>query len=379
MTDWERRNPLRFERRTLLCVAGLFPQVVTETLYALAIAARDPFVPTEVFLVSTEEGVKRARLMLLSPDQAWFQRLCDDYQLDGVHFDSGSLITLQGPDGPLTDIRTETDNAAAADQITQLIADLTQDPTRALHVSIAGGRKTLGFYAGYALSLLGRPQDRLSHVLVNEPFEANANFFYPPPQSRVLILEKTRPVETSEARVELALIPFVRLRHGLPTGLVTGKVRFGEVVKLAEQEFGLPTLDIDIGQGRLLCAGRLIPMRPMSLAIYIVLAERARAQLHPMSAVDLDESEFLDHVTEVYRRLRKLDPWSPPLEQLRRRLQSRDRTQWFREHASRANEALLSALANSSEPYRIRMTGQRKGRRYGLDLPPERIDFAAET
>ena len=32
-----------------------------------------------------------------------------------------------------------------------------------MHVSIAGGRKTRGFLAGYTLSLLGRPQDRLSH------------------------------------------------------------------------------------------------------------------------------------------------------------------------------------------------------------------------
>jgi CRISPR-associated protein (TIGR02584 family) len=35
-------------------------------------------------------------------------------------------------------------------------------------MSIAGGRKTMGFYAGYALSLYGRAQDRMSHVLVEE-------------------------------------------------------------------------------------------------------------------------------------------------------------------------------------------------------------------
>ena len=71
----------------------------------------------------------------------------------------------QGPSGSLADIRDERDNAYAADQITKLIAMLTRDSERALHVSIAGGRKTLGFYAGYARSLLGRGQDRLSHVL----------------------------------------------------------------------------------------------------------------------------------------------------------------------------------------------------------------------
>jgi CRISPR-associated protein (TIGR02584 family) len=41
----------------------------------------------------------------------------------------------------------------------------TADPQASLHVSIAGERKTMGFYVGYALSLFGRTQGRLSHVL----------------------------------------------------------------------------------------------------------------------------------------------------------------------------------------------------------------------
>jgi CRISPR-associated protein (TIGR02584 family) len=61
------------------------------------------------------------------------------------------------------------------------VRELTADPDCAIHASIAGGRKTMGFYLGYALSLFGRPQDRLSHVLVSSPFESNQNFFYPLP------------------------------------------------------------------------------------------------------------------------------------------------------------------------------------------------------
>jgi CRISPR-associated protein (TIGR02584 family) len=48
-----------------------------------------------------------------------------------------------------------------------------------LHVSIAGGRKSMGFFAGYAFSLFGRTQDRLSHVLVNDPFESFPDFYFP--------------------------------------------------------------------------------------------------------------------------------------------------------------------------------------------------------
>ena len=57
--------------------------------------------------------------------------------------------------------------------ITNLIRAFTADPESALHVSIAGGRKTMGFFLGYALSLYGRAQDKLSHVLVSPPFESS--------------------------------------------------------------------------------------------------------------------------------------------------------------------------------------------------------------
>lgn len=46
--------------------------------------------------------------------------------------------------------------------------------------NLAGGRKSMGFYIGYALSLFGRGQDRMSHILVEEAFETHPEFFYPP-------------------------------------------------------------------------------------------------------------------------------------------------------------------------------------------------------
>ncbi|MDP2794168.1 MAG: CRISPR-associated ring nuclease Csm6 [Sulfurisoma sp.] len=88
-----------------------------------------------------------------------------DYGLaDKIAFTTEHLHPLLGSDGqPLADVRSEADNIAAADAITEQVRQLTADPNCALHVSITGGRNTLGFYLGYALSMFGRPQDRLSH------------------------------------------------------------------------------------------------------------------------------------------------------------------------------------------------------------------------
>lgn len=65
-----------FPRRVLLAVCGLSPQVLTETIYALAVKRKPLFIPTEIHLVTTQEGARRVRLTLLSHRPGWLGRLC---------------------------------------------------------------------------------------------------------------------------------------------------------------------------------------------------------------------------------------------------------------------------------------------------------------
>lgn len=123
--------------------------------------------PTELHIVTTAEGADRARLALLSAQPGWFHRLLADYRLAPIAFDDSHIHVLAGPGGlPLPDIRSADDNARAADQVAELVRQLSADDVAQLHVSLAGGRKTLGFFAGYALSLWGRDADRMWDVLV---------------------------------------------------------------------------------------------------------------------------------------------------------------------------------------------------------------------
>ncbi|NDP40793.1 MAG: TIGR02584 family CRISPR-associated protein [Rhodoferax sp.] len=156
-------HPASYQRRVLLVVSGLSPQIVTETIYALALAGESRFVPTEVHIITTKEGAQKAELSLLSTDLGWFHKLCDDYQLPAIAFNRDHIHVMQDANGQdMSDIRSIEDNSAAADYITAQVRAFSSDDKCALHVSIAGGRKTMGFYLGYALSLYGRPQDRLS-------------------------------------------------------------------------------------------------------------------------------------------------------------------------------------------------------------------------
>ena len=57
-------KPQDYATRILVAVTGLSPQIVTETLYALAVApapSEPRFVPTKIRLITTEQGAARAK------------------------------------------------------------------------------------------------------------------------------------------------------------------------------------------------------------------------------------------------------------------------------------------------------------------------------
>jgi hypothetical protein len=130
-------QPHTYPRRILVAVSGLSPQILTETLYGLAVANQPAFIPTEIHLITTVEGANRAQLNLLHPKDGHFGPLCDEYQLGHIEFSDQHIHIIKDTDGtPLDDIRTPQQNAAAADFITETIRTLTEDEQAALHVSV---------------------------------------------------------------------------------------------------------------------------------------------------------------------------------------------------------------------------------------------------
>lgn len=279
-------HPSDFPRRILLCVTGMSPQIVTETLYALAVRAEPAFVPTELHLISTAEGLERARLMLLDPGFDHLHRLRADYDLPEIAVHLHAIGDAAGQ--PLADIRTPQDNAAAANAISRLLAELTADPDAAVHVSIAGGRKTMGYYLGYCLSLYGRPQDRLSHVLVKPDYESLPDFFYPTPETRVLLDRRDRPLDAAKATVDLAEIPFVSLREHLPARLLEG-ASFADAIRAAGQAQIAPHLTIDIARRTVCCNDVEVELSPQTFAYYAWIAWRCLDEVAPGGLVPLAE------------------------------------------------------------------------------------------
>lgn len=372
------RQPSALPRRILFTVCGLSPQIVTETVYALAVAAapQERFVPTEVHVLTTTEGAQRLRLALLSQRPGWFHRLRSDYNLPPITFGEAQIHTLTGADSqPLADIRSEDDNARMADAVTALLRGFTADPDCALHVSIAGGRKTMGFYAGYALSLFGREQDRLSHVLVSAPFESSWDFFYPTPYPQVIATQGGRELaDAATAQVRLAQIPFVRLRPVLPAAMRDDTAGFLAVVQAADRHLAPPRLLLDVPSRSIEADGQRIPLPPWSFALIAVLAQRALRGAAALTAPtkDLHDAEWAAAFLADLRTVVGLAGVPDSVEQQLADSCTGDR---FSQHRSRLVRSLTEALGPGRVPRYFDDGGRHRGKRYRIPLPAEAIEI----
>lgn len=359
-------------KRILVCVTGLSPQIVTETLFALAV--NEGWIPDRVCLITTAVGAERVRLALLSEEPGWFARLLDDYGLPPIRFAEEDILVLTDAEGnQLTDIRSPADNERAADFIVETLRDLTSNPECQLHVSIAGGRKTMGFYLGYALSLFGRPQDRLSHVLVSEPFESSWNFFYPTPYSKVIELNDKSLADTRDARVTLASIPFVSLRHGMPEQLLQGTQGFADAVAAINLSLAPPELIIDLEGRRISAAGQIIPLPPVELALLSVFARRVLKGQPACAAPckDAPDSDWAAWFLAEYDQIRPDWGGDDPTRRALAKGMVGDDLSLYK---TRLHKSLKKHLGPAAGPYLIG-NGGRRPYRYSLNLPNSAIAY----
>jgi CRISPR-associated protein (TIGR02584 family) len=218
----------------LLAVTGMSPAVLTETVWGLA-RERPAVIPSRVVVLTTLAGRQAIERELFSTVEPNAETVWEQLRraVLGPNAREDSRLILDPPriisapnrgagrtDG-LEDIRKREDNSAAADFILEEVRRIVENPDTRLIASLAGGRKTMGALLYAAMTLLGRETDRLTHVLVNEPFEdarLQPRFFFPtdkPVLHRLPGGAGSEPGEfsSSNARIELADVPFVPLRN----------------------------------------------------------------------------------------------------------------------------------------------------------------------
>jgi len=196
------------------------------------------------------------------------KKLCDEYSLPPVPLSEDSfVIPLDASGNPLDDIRNDSENEFMGNLVTSFIRDRAADPSTRLHCSIAGGRKTMSFYLGAAMQLFGRPWDKLYHVLVSPEFESTPEFFYKPKHERTIDVNGRR-LNTGDAEITLAELPFIRLRNKLS---IDGS-GFRELVREGQKEIDIamvqPELRVKLSERSVKIGQKTIKLTPMHLMIY---------------------------------------------------------------------------------------------------------------
>lgn len=349
-------------RNILLLVTGMTPQIVTETVYGLACPTEDAatsWVPDEIHVISTQDGLNQIRDRLF--EKGNFARLIEDYQLPNIVFDESSLHCITSTTGELLkDLKTPDDNERAADTICELVRQFTADADTSLHVSIAGGRKTMGFYAGYALSLYGRQQDRMSHVLVEDRFETVGDFYYPTPDTRFVTNRDGKTLDAKEAQVWLANIPFVRLRSSLAPHALVNQNSFSKVVESINDLAQPIGIILDGLKQTVSVKDKTCDLPPRDFAFYLWFVKRKLAGREgisrPIEGVPFDSQEYI----ALYEGSRDIEFDQAYFDQTKSRLQTSFKKAFGAEVAKR----IMPTQADG-----------RRGGQYELTIHPDNIQL----
>jgi CRISPR-associated protein (TIGR02584 family) len=279
----------RQKKHILLAVVGMTPQVVTETLFGLA--KHRGVAMSELCIITTADG-KNALLGAqgFPPLQEEVHRMCSRWKIREPYFDlSKTLFVASEETVELHDVRTDRENRLFPNLISNVVRQYTADPSTVLHCSIAGGRKTMSVAMAFALSLFGRTDDKLYHVVVSKEFEASRKF-YP---------------ETDEeaSQIVLAEMPYVRLRDKLPLLRDYPQASFSDLVSLAQgvvdEMIYFPPLVFMKAERTVMIGDRRIPFRPFDFAFYLFCA----TQKKPIPAGKRFSDQHWKKLQRLYERL----------------------------------------------------------------------------
>ena len=371
-------------KNILLLVTGGTPQIITETIWALACDPQhnEQWVPDEVHIISTRYGLNEVKNKLLGKDKI-LTRMKNEYaQIANLRLEDNFLHCFTDQDGnELEDLRTPEENEFAANLICEKIRHFSSDEKVSLHVSIAGGRKTMGFYAGYALSLYGRAQDRMSHVLVDEKFEKGINFYYPSKNENDFIIDRENKTIglSKDANVWLAQIPFVRLKEAVKDKhQLKGEDSFSTVVHKINESFNDVKLKILVHSREVLINDKFVikNLAPREFAMLHWFAELRKkgfdgivAPTKKINSKDIppQEAKYIAQLSEqfkqYYEEFKNTDDIQLDVDK-----------QFFESVKSLLNTALLGHLGLELAE-KISLTQNKKGQPFYLNVKPENIEI----
>lgn len=281
--------------QVLMVSVGLSPQVVTETLHALFLAGEG--LPDRLILITTARGADATRAHLTDPETGQIVAWGREWGIDGAGAlaRAAEIVAIETDSG---DMEADRGLAIFARDAERLIREVTDCSDTRLHVSIAGGRKTAAAMLSVLMALHGRPQDRLTHILVEPETAVACDFFFPTRSARKIFAAGGAAVDSTAVVLRLADLP------------VTG-LRFGDRLTSAfGPQIDDPRLLVHRREGRVQWDGTGYAWPPQPVAFLAMLSEDRLSGGPGISRAGTPLARFQGHynITKDVRRIDLPDP-----------------------------------------------------------------------
>ena len=349
-----------------------------------------------VFIVTTAKG-KRTAWQNLGGTEGQIARMCREYGIaaGSVQFSEDQILTIKrqenGQEIELEDIRTKDDNQLFSAQLFSFMEQMSADPHTTLYCSIAGGRKTMSAYLMLALTLYGKAQDKLLHVLVPEQFETNPKFYFPPKKNEPIAVRNAVGEmiveQTKNAQIELAEIPIIFLRDCLtPTTFQQLKGDVATLVKIAQVQMvkaspSRAKLVLDMANKKAVYGGEKLDLEPAKLIFLAYYADRKKNYCTEperdlcgdcracfQSDGELDQTRYFNLIRTQYTKRNR----GSAKEKIQRMAGAFD----YPYDLIKTNRSLTNkATANVSRDLEIISTGGRGEYRYGIAMNKALIEI----
>ena len=279
----------------LMVSVGLSPQVVTETLHALFAAGEG--LPTRLILITTARGANAIRDHLIDAENGQIVAWGREWGIDGAGALAGAteIVAIETDSG---DMEANRGLALFARDAERLIREVTDCPDTRLHVSIAGGRKTAAAMLSVLMALHGRPQDRVTHVLVEPETAVGSDLFFPTRSGRKIFAVGGAAVDSSAVVLRLVDLPLTRLRLG------------DRLTPAFGQQIDDPRLLVHRSEGRVYWDGTGHDWPPQPVAFLAMLSEQRLSGGPGISRSGTPLARFQGHynITKDARRMALPDP-----------------------------------------------------------------------
>lgn len=291
---------------TLIATIGMTPAVLTEALYVLYKEYQVKV--SKMIIITTQLGNDKLNDDVLNSKKGALLKLWQQLELNMGDYPSIQIEIPQINGQDLVDIRNKKEDEAFATRVLQVLYNEIKNNSNHVYGLLSGGRKTMSAHLHSAFQLLGRPDDKLLHVLVHPDYEIRGFYF---PQEGLTLRNEQKEIEfnASEVQIEVVECPFIPLKDLIKPPLNYDKpfpVLVEEAVtRLRGNQNKITSLYISVKKREIILNDAVepikIPPRPLSLLILYAVLNIKTNQEYSMSYRDLVKNdELLRLNVEIY-------------------------------------------------------------------------------